>query len=59
MKQFSCGAVVPDCHQVFRAPDEAGILGQVADHARDDHGLREVPDEVVAAVRANIVAVPA
>ncbi len=59
MKQFSCGAVVPDCQQVFRATDEAGILRQVAQHAEHDHGLREVPDALVSAVRANIVAVAA
>jgi len=54
MKEFACGDVVPGCGQVFRAPDEAGILGQVAGHAKDDHGMADVPDDVVAAVKANI-----
>ena len=54
MKEFACGDVVPGCGQVFRAPDESEILGQVASHARDDHGMPEVPDDVVAQVRANI-----
>ena len=54
MKEFACGDVVPGCGQVFRAPDESGILGQVAAHAAADHGLTEVPDDVLAGVKANI-----
>jgi predicted small metal-binding protein len=54
MKTFSCGAVVPGCTAHFTAPDEDGILEQVAHHAREDHGLSEVPGELVAQVRQNI-----
>ncbi len=50
MKQFACGDVVPRCQRVFTAPTDADILGQVADHARADHGLVEVPDALVAQV---------
>ena len=57
MKQFSCGSVVPGCIATFRAPDEAGILAQVAAHARADHGMTEVPPAVVDAVRARIAVV--
>ncbi len=55
MKQFACGAVVPGCEAVFRAPDEPAILAQVAEHAARDHGIAEVSGELVAAVRAEIV----
>ena len=54
MKQFSCGSVVPGCTATFRAPDEAGILTQVAAHAKADHGMAEVPPAVVQAVREHI-----
>ena len=54
MKTFSCGTVVPGCTATFSADSEAGILEQVARHARADHGLTEVPDELVAQVRAHI-----
>lgn len=54
MKQFSCGAVVPGCTATFEAEDENGILGQVAEHAKNDHGMDEVPAEVVDQVKANI-----
>lgn len=56
MKQFACGAVVPGCVATFRASDEDGILRQVATHAHDDHGLTEISEELVAQVRAHIVA---
>jgi predicted small metal-binding protein len=56
MKEFSCGAVVPGCSAVFRAPDDDGILIQVAAHARQDHGMEHVPPAIVEQVRAAIVA---
>lgn len=55
MKQFRCGDVVPGCLGVFEAADEQGILTAVAAHARQDHGMSEVPDELVDQVRARIV----
>jgi predicted small metal-binding protein len=54
MKEFSCGAVVPGCDMKFEDESENGILEQVAKHAAADHGMTEVPPEVVAQVRANI-----
>lgn len=59
MKQFSCGAVVPQCHAVFRAEDVDGILEQVARHAREDHDIDAVSPELAAAVREQIVTLPA
>ncbi|MDA0181465.1 DUF1059 domain-containing protein [Solirubrobacter phytolaccae] len=54
MKSFSCGAVVPGCTATFRGADDGEILAQVAHHARHDHGLTEIPDELVGAVRSHI-----
>ena len=54
MKQFSCGAVVPGCTAPFTGETEEDVLGQVAVHAREDHGMDEVPAEVVAQVREQI-----
>ena len=54
MKQFWCGAVVPNCTKRFSASTEIEILQQVAEHARTDHGMQEVPEEVVEKVRALI-----
>ncbi len=54
MKQLFCGSVVPDCTAVFRAETEQGILDQVAVHARDEHGMQQLPPEVVDRARASI-----
>jgi predicted small metal-binding protein len=54
MKAFACGAVVPGCTATFKANSEPEILALVAEHAKVDHGMAQVPDEVVAQVRENI-----
>ena len=54
MKEFACGAVVPGCVAVFRADSDDAILSQVAAHARDDHGMTEIPDALVAQVTERI-----
>ena len=54
MKEFSCGAVVPGCDMKFEGETDSAILEQVAVHATRDHGMTEVPAEVVEQVRANI-----
>ena len=54
MKTFACGAVVPGCTASFTADTEEDILEQVARHAREDHDLPEVPDELVLQVLANL-----
>lgn len=50
MKQFACGDLVPGCAAVFGG-SKHDILLAVAEHARADHGLTEVPDSMVQAVR--------
>ena len=59
MKQFFCGDVVPGCTARFDAPTEDDILMQVAAHAKADHGIFEVPQELVEKVRTLIREVPA
>ncbi len=54
VKEFSCGDVVPGCTATFTAPSEPEILLQVADHAREDHGMAKVPPELVSQVRSQI-----
>lgn len=54
MKQFVCGELVPGCTHVFQAPSDEEILEQVEVHARDDHGMPEVPPEVADRIRASI-----
>lgn len=50
MKQFRCGDVVPGCRRTFTARDTDRLLAEVAGHARSDHGLPDVPAELVGRV---------
>jgi predicted small metal-binding protein len=59
MKAFACGAVVPGCTATFTAPTEQEILARVAAHAKEDHGMEQVPADVLAQVRERIEEVAA
>ena len=54
MKKFACGQVVPGGDGVVTGADENEVMAAAAEHAASAHGLSEVPDEVVAAIRAGI-----
>ena len=54
MKEFRCGELVPGCGAAFQAQSEDEILEQIAAHARDEHGMPEVPPEIVDTIRAAI-----
>ncbi len=54
MKEFRCGDIVPGCPTKFEGESNDEILEQVAVHARDEHGMDEVPPEVVDQVVARI-----
>lgn len=56
MKKFSCGDVVPGCRASWVRDTDDQILAAVAAHAQADHGMTEIPDELVTAVREHIVA---
>lgn len=53
MKQFACGAIIPGCTAVFRADSTDLILEQVSEHARSEHSVDAVSDELAALVRQN------
>ncbi|HXP38288.1 MAG TPA: DUF1059 domain-containing protein [Solirubrobacteraceae bacterium] len=55
MKAFACGAVVPGCTATFTAQSDEEIFACVAEHALRDHGMSEIPTEVIEQVRANVV----
>ena len=54
MKEFRCGDLVPGCPTTFEAESTDEILEQVAVHAREEHGMYEVPPDVVEKVLAQI-----
>lgn len=53
-KMLRCRDVGFDCEAEVRADTEEAILEQVVVHAREAHGIEEVPDEVVHQVLASI-----
>jgi predicted small metal-binding protein len=54
MKEFKCAVLVPDCWATFEGETDDEILQQVAVHAREEHGMDDVPPEVVGQIRAAI-----
>ena len=54
MKQFACGNVVPGCDGVVTGDTVDEVLTAAAAHAASAHGMIDVPDEVVEAIRAGI-----
>ena len=54
MKQFACATVVDGCDGVVTGATDDDVLAAAAAHAAEAHGMSEVPDEVVAAIRAGI-----
>ena len=54
MKSFACGTVVPGCDGVVTGETDDDVLAAAAAHAAEVHGMTEVPDEVVGAIRAGI-----
>jgi predicted small metal-binding protein len=46
MKQYKCGDVVPGCEWVTRNEDDEEMWGDIRVHAREAHGMDEVPQEV-------------
>ncbi len=52
-KVLRCRDVGFDCEAVVQADSQDEVLAQVAAHAREVHGVEEVPEEVVErAIRA-------
>jgi predicted small metal-binding protein len=51
MKQFNCGDVVPGCQWVGHNEADDKLLAEIAAHAREAHGMHEVPPDVADAIR--------
>lgn len=55
MKKFECNTVVAGCDGVVTGETDDDVLAAAAEHAAQAHGMSDVPDEVVAAIRSGIV----
>jgi predicted small metal-binding protein len=52
---LACGDAVPGCSARFEDESREVVLQQVAQHAREDHGVTDVTPEMLEAMAANIV----
>jgi predicted small metal-binding protein len=57
VKQFKCGDVVLGCEWVTRSDDDQELFEEIQTHARDAHGMDEVPPEVADKIREVITEV--
>jgi len=53
-KVLRCNDVGFECEGVIRAETEEEVLKQAAEHAKSEHNLEEISDEVVEKIRAAI-----
>ena len=58
-KLLRCRDVGFDCDAEVRGETDEAIMAQVAAHAREAHGVAEVPDDVVQRALASIRVEPA
>ena len=51
---IKCRDVGVDCDFVARGQNEQEVMNACAEHARTDHGMKEIPAELAAKVKAAI-----
>ena len=51
---LACGDVVPGCAAKIEASSEDELMAQVAEHARDEHGVTEITPELAAQVKGAV-----
>jgi predicted small metal-binding protein len=53
-KVLKCREVGLDCNFVARADTDEELMKQIAEHATTTHGVKDMPEDVVARVRSVI-----
>ena len=53
-KHIACGDIVDGCAFEASAPTEEDLVKQVSQHARQEHGVKDVTPELAAKVKAAI-----
>jgi len=53
-KVMRCGDVVPGCEYVARGQNDEEVLARAADHAKKDHGMESIPEDVLKKVKSAI-----
>ena len=55
---LACGDVVAGCPAVVRAESEDELMQQAGRHAAEAHGLTEIDDQTMAAIRSAVRSEP-
>ena len=53
-KVMKCRTVGLDCDFIARGENDEQVMAKVAEHARKDHGMQTIPEDVVTKVKAAI-----
>lgn len=53
-KKFACGDVVNGCGWSATADDEGGLFAKIAEHAKNEHNMTDIPDEIIQKVKSKI-----
>jgi predicted small metal-binding protein len=53
-KVMKCRTVGLDCDFVARGENDEQVMAKVAEHAKKDHGMQAIPQDVAAKVKAAI-----
>lgn len=51
---LACADVMPGCDATFEADSKDELMGQVAAHAEEEHGIEEITPDVLVAVEGAI-----
>ncbi|WP_268542017.1 DUF1059 domain-containing protein [Candidatus Nitrosotenuis cloacae] len=53
-KKFACGDVVNGCKWSATASDEGELFQKISEHAKNDHNMTAIPDEIIQKVKSKI-----
>jgi len=53
-KMIRCADLMPGCNAVVEGKDVAGVMEKAAEHAKKDHGLTNIPSEMLPKVQAAV-----
>jgi len=53
-QSLACGDVMPGCAATFESDTQEDLLAQAAAHAKAEHGIDEIPPDVLETVKGAI-----
>ena len=53
-KKFACGDVVTGCAWSTTANDENELFQKISEHAKNEHNMTDIPDEIIQKVKSKI-----